>query len=183
MPHFSSWAGVQDSPSSSGRPRLTLIAALAANRVIGRGNELPWHLSEDLRRFKVLTLGHPVIMGRKTFESILARLKKPLPGRRNLVISKSLRTVPGGAEVFTSLDDALAACRAVDEVFVIGGEQIYGLALPKADCLQLTEIATEVAGDAYFPPFDREQFAEVGRQPAQDQTELKYDFVTYERRQ
>jgi dihydrofolate reductase len=163
------------------KPRLTLIAALAANRVIGRGNELPWHLPEDLRRFKALTLGHPVIMGRKTFESILARLKKPLPGRRNLVISRSLTSVPEGAELFGSLGSALAACQTTDEVFVIGGEQIYNLALPLADCLRLTEIASEVEGDAYFPEFDRAEFVQTTRQAGENQTELKYDFVTYQR--
>jgi len=158
-----------------------LIAALAANRVIGRGNELPWHLPEDLRRFKALTMGHPVIMGRKTFESILARLKKPLPGRRNLVISRTLTSVPEGAELFGSLESAFAACQISDEVFVIGGEQIYALALPLADCLQLTEIASEVEGDAYFPEFDRAEFVETGRQAGENASELKYDFVTYQR--
>lgn len=170
----------QHASASRGVPVVTLIAALAANRTIGLNNELPWHLPEDLKRFKALTLGHPVIMGRKTFDSIVARLGKPLPGRRNLVISRSQRSGIEGAEYVDSLDAALAACRDVDEVFVIGGEQIYALALPRARRLQLTEVKADVAGDAFFPPFDRAQFREAARS-AGTGGDFQYDFVTYER--
>jgi dihydrofolate reductase len=162
----------QDASTPHGGPIVTLIAAIAANRTIGLNNELPWHLPEDLKRFKALTLGHPVIMGRKTFDSIVARLGKPLPGRRNLVISRSQRSGLDGAEYYASLDAALAACRDVDEVFVI--------ALPLAQRLQLTEVKADVAGDAFFPAFDRARFRETAR-TAGAGGEFPYDFATYER--
>ena len=170
----------QDASAPHGGPIVTLIAAIAANRTIGLNNELPWHLPEDLKRFKALTLGHPVIMGRKTFDSIVARLGKPLPGRRNLVISRSQRSGLDGAEYYASLDAALAACRDVDEVFVIGGEQIYVIALPLAQRLQLTEVKADVAGDAFFPAFDRARFRETARSVGTG-GEFPYDFATYER--
>jgi dihydrofolate reductase len=163
-----------------GRPVITLIAAVATNGTIGLNNELPWHLPEDLKRFKALTLGHPVIMGRKTFDSIVARLGKPLPGRRNLVISRSQRSGMVGAEYYASLDAALAACRDVDEVFVIGGEQIYVIALPLAGRLQLTEVKADIAGDAFFPAHDRSLFRETARMAGAG-GDHAYDFVTYER--
>ena len=170
----------QRASAPHGRPIVTLIAALAANRTIGLNNELPWHLPEDLKRFKALTLGHPVIMGRKTFDSIVARLGKPLPGRRNLVISRAQHSGIEGAEYFASLDAALAACGDVDEVFVIGGEQIYVLALPLAQRLQLTEVKADVAGDAFFPAFERTRFRETARSTGSG-GEFQYDFATYER--
>jgi len=164
-------------------PRITLIAALASNRVIGAGNAIPWRLPEDLRRFKLLTLGHPIIMGRKTWQS----LGRPLPGRTNIVISRSADfTAPGGA-VAASLAAAvaLAADTGTDEVFIIGGAELYAQALPIADCLQLTEINQAFAGDAYFPAFDATQWRETARQSHQAQhaeAGFDYAFVTYERR-
>lgn len=170
----------QHASTSHGGPVVTLIAAIAANRTIGLNNELPWHLPEDLKHFKALTLGHPVIMGRKTFDSIVARLGKPLPGRRNLVISRSQSSGMDGAEYYASLDAALAACSDVDEVFVIGGAQIYVLALPLAQRLQLTEVKADVAGDAFFPAFERTRYRETAR-TAGTGGDFQYDFVTYER--
>jgi len=165
-------------------PRLTIIAALARNGVIGRANRMPWHLPEDLKRFKALTLGHPVVMGRKTFESIVASLGKPLPGRDNIVVTRSRDFAPTGCRVVHSFDEALAAAGAAVEVFVIGGAEIYALALPVADRLQLTEVASATDGDTYFPDFDRSVWREVSREPGSTAGPdgLRYDFVTYERR-
>jgi dihydrofolate reductase len=166
---------------SSAPPRVTLIAALAANRVIGRKGALPWHIPEDLKRFKSLTLGHPVVMGRKTFDSIFSRLGKPLPGRRNMVISRSMKSAVG-VEVFGFLQAALDAVSGGEEIFVIGGEQIYELALPLAQRLELTEVREAVDGDAWFPAFDRNAFVEVAREKGAGNAALPYDFVTYERK-
>jgi dihydrofolate reductase len=160
------------------KPRLALIAAVAANGVIGSENTLPWQLPEDLKRFKALTLGHPVIMGRKTFESI----GRPLPGRRNLVISRNAAYRAAGCEVLTSLDAALAACvGSTDEIFVIGGAQIYAEALPLAQRLYLTEIRRGYPGDARFPDWSRTQWHEVARELRCSEDGLPYDFAVYER--
>lgn len=165
-------------------PRLTIIAALARNGVIGRANRMPWHIPEDLKRFKALTLGHPVIMGRKTFESILATLGKALPGRENIVVTRSRDFAPTGCRVVQSFDEALAATGAAAEVFVIGGAEIYALALPVANRLQLTEVDSAIVGDTYFPDFRRGVWREVSREPGSTAGPggLRYDFVTYERR-
>jgi len=165
-------------------PRLTIIAALARNGVIGRANRMPWHIPEDLKRFKALTLGHPVIMGRKTFESILATLGKPLPGRENIVVTRSRAFAHPGCRVVQSIEEALAAADGADEMFVIGGGEIYALALPFADRLQFTEVHAETAGDAYFPQFERCAWQEISRQARtmDSPIRLRYDFVTYERR-
>jgi dihydrofolate reductase len=170
----------------AGRPRISLIAALARNRVIGRGNAMPWHLPADLKRFKALTLGHPVIMGRKTWDSILAALGKPLPGRASIVISRSSGKDFPGATVTHSMPAAIAAAgvvaNAADEVFVIGGAEIYALALPFADRLYLTEIHADVEGDAWFPQYSAAAFVEATREPGPPHENWHYDFVTYERR-
>jgi len=160
------------------KPRLALIAAVAANGVIGSDNALPWRLPEDLKRFKALTLGHPVIMGRKTFESI----GRPLPGRRNLVITRNAGYRADGCEVLDSLEAALAACAgSTDEVFVIGGAQIYAEALPLAQRLYLTEIRRDYPGDARFPEWSRAQWKEVARERRCGEDGLPYDFADYER--
>ncbi len=131
---------------------ISLIAAMDRNRAIGKGNALPWHLPDDLKHFKHITLGKPVVMGRKTFESLGCR---PLPGRRNIVVSRN-GFAAEGAEVFASLEEALAAAQAeAEEVMVIGGAQIYQQALPRADRVYLTRVETEVEGaDAWFPELD-----------------------------
>ena len=159
---------------------VTIIAALGQNRVIGKDNRMPWHIAEDLRRFKALTLGHTVVMGRKTFESI----GKTLPGRDNIVITRSHAFTAPGCRVVHSLAEALTAAQLAGEVFVIGGAEIYALALPLADRLQLTEVDAAIDGDAYFPDFDRSAWREVSRKPGSTAgpDRLRYDFVTYERR-
>jgi dihydrofolate reductase len=160
------------------KPRLSLIAAVAANSVIGSDNALPWRLPEDLKRFKALTLGHPVIMGRKTYESI----GRPLPGRRNIVISRNTAYMADGCETASSLEAAIAACNGTtDEVFVIGGAQIYAEALPLAKRLYLTEICRAFQGDARFPAISRGGWAETAREKHRTDDGLEYDFTVYDR--
>lgn len=162
-------------------PRVCLVAAIARNRVIGRGNALPWHLPEDLKRFKALTLGHPVLMGRKTHESI----GKPLPGRRNLVITRNRGYRAAGCEVFHTLDAAIAACRGAESLFVIGGAELYRAALGCADRLEFTEIDADFEGDAYFPEFSMAAWRESGREihAAAPGRAFRYDYVRYVRAQ
>lgn len=131
---------------AAGTPELVVVAAMARRRVIGRSGGMPWHLPADLRHFKALTLGHPVVMGRRTFESI----GSVLPGRRNIVISRSARTVPDGALLASSLDEAVEMAGS-ERVMIIGGGEIYRQALPRASCMELTLIAASVEGDTYFP--------------------------------
>jgi dihydrofolate reductase len=161
-------------------PRVSVIAALAKNRVIGIENRLPWRLPEDLAHFKALTLNHPILMGRKTFES----LGRPLPGRTNIVITRNPDYRPEGCLVADSIAAALAQCADVDEVFFIGGAELYAQAIPLADRLYLTEVDIEAAGDAWFPEYDRDAFREVSREPHQGEKGdmLAFDFVVYERR-
>lgn len=162
------------------KPRLSLIAAVAANGVIGSDNALPWRLPEDLKRFKALTLGHPVIMGRRTHESI----GRPLPGRRNIVISRNKEYAASGCEVAASLGAALDACRIGnegDEVFIIGGAQIYAEALPLARRLYLTEIRADYPGDARFPAFERGTWRETTREHHRAESGIEFDFAVYER--
>ncbi|MDD5296004.1 MAG: dihydrofolate reductase [Rhodocyclaceae bacterium] len=158
--------------------RLSLIAALARNGVIGRDNTLPWRLPDDLKRFKALTLGHPILMGRKTWES----LGRPLPGRENVVVTRNPAYQATGCRIVHSLPEAIGACAHWDEVFVIGGGELYAQALPFAHTLYLTEVQAEVEGDARFPDFDRARFLETERlHHAQDETHaLAFDFVTYQ---
>lgn len=158
-------------------PRLTLIVAYASNRVIGRDNGLPWKLPGDLAHFKRTTLGHPIIMGRKTWES----LGRPLPGRINIVVTRQGGYAAAGAVVVASLQAALDACPQDADPFVIGGAQLYMLALPGADRIVATEVHAEVAGDAWFPELPPGQWRETGRQPQPAENGLQYDFVTYER--
>lgn len=160
-------------------PEIVLIAAVARNRVIGRDNALPWRLKADLAHFKATTTGHPVLMGRKTWES----LGRPLPGRRNLVVTRDAHYAAAGAEVFPSPDAALAAL-AGHKVFVIGGAELYGQLLDRADALVLTEVDAAPAGDAHFPDFDRARFIETRREhrSADADNEFPFDFVEYRSR-
>jgi dihydrofolate reductase len=169
-------------PGAHRRPRLSIIAAVARNGVIGKGNAMPWHLPADLRRFKALTMGHPVVMGRKTWDSILAALGKPLPGRTSIVMSRAAGAAPAGAIMTGSIEAAIAAAGDADEIFVIGGAEIYALAMPLADRLLLTRIDADVEGDAWFPVFDSNQFIETAREPGPGAEERRFDFVTYVRR-
>lgn len=167
--------------ASATTPRLALIAAVAANGVIGRGGQLPWHLPDDLKRFKQLTMGHPIIMGRKTWESI----GKPLPGRQNIVVSRTWDERPHPAvAVAGSLDDAIAlAAASPPPAFVIGGAALYADALPRVDVLHLTELDDAVEGDRFFPPFDRSQWrlVEEIRHDADDRHAISFGFRTYVR--
>jgi dihydrofolate reductase len=161
------------------KPRLSLIAAVAANGVIGSDNALPWRLPEDLKRFKALTLGHPVIMGRKTYESI----GRPLPGRRNIVVSRNAAYRGRGCETAASLEAALSppAERRM-KIFVIGGAQIYAEALPLAQRLYLTEIGATIPGDARFPGIRPQRMARDGaRNATVTEERLEFDFAVYDR--
>lgn len=162
--------------------KLILIAAVARNGVIGHDNQLLWHLPEDLAHFKRTTLGAPVIMGRKTWDSLPARFR-PLPGRRNVVLTRQPGWQAPGAEVAHSLDSALAGLQDVPKVFVIGGAELYAAALPQADALVLTEIDRDFDGDACFPAWDRSAFIEQSRQHGRSAAPdaLPHAFVTYQR--
>ena len=157
------------------RPALCLIAAVARNRAIGKDNALLVHLPGDLPRFKKLTLGHSVIMGRKTWDS----LGRPLPQRRNIVITRNRSWHAEGAEAAASLADALALVATEPKAFVIGGAQIYAEALPFADELALTEIDADLDGDVFFPEWDRSRFTQSSREDHSSPQGLRYSFIHY----
>jgi dihydrofolate reductase len=156
---------------------INVIAAMAQNRVIGINNTLPWRLPADLQHFKALTMGHHIIMGRKTFESI----GKPLPGRTTVIVTRDASYRVDGCITATSLDTAIAACAADPEIFFVGGADLYAQILPRADRLYLTEIQVEYDGDARFPEFDRGIWREIERQQNVSPDGLSYHFVTYQR--
>ena len=162
---------------SPGGPRLYLVAAVAANGIIGANGKLPWHLPEDLKHFKQLTLGHPVIMGRKTWES----LGRPLPSRENIVISRKPSFDAPGAAVAASLEGAIALCAGEKVAFVIGGHDIFAASLPLAAGLVLTEIRRDYPGDVRFPDYDRSQWREAQREAHTSADGVRFDFVLYER--
>jgi dihydrofolate reductase len=164
---------------------VVLIVAVAENGVIGRGNDIPWRLKADQQRFKAITMGKPIVMGRKTFDS----LRRPLPGRTNIVITRDPDFVARGAVVTRSLADALAVARgdalrrSVTEIAVIGGAEIYAASMPAADRLEVTEVHAEVDGDAVFPAIDPSVWRETGRgrNPATAGDTADYSYVTYRR--
>jgi dihydrofolate reductase len=159
---------------------LSIIVAMAKNRTIGIDNTLPWRIPEDLKHFKALTMGHHMIMGRKTFESI----GKPLPGRITVVVSRNRSLKIDGCTVAHSLQEAVAACANDPQIFVVGGADIYAQALGLADTLYITEIQRDVIGDAWFPEFDRSGWLEVAREKHWQETPepLEYHFVEYRRK-
>ncbi|HAF56275.1 MAG TPA: diacylglycerol kinase [Thauera sp.] len=161
-------------------PEIVIVAALARNGVIGRDNGLPWRLKADLQHFRALTMGHPILMGRNTWVS----LGRPLPGRRNMVVTRDTSFQAAGAEVFRSPEAAIAAASDAERIFVIGGAQLYGTLLPLADRLVLTEVWADVEGDAHFPLLDRDDFVEERRdaRQADADNEFDFDFVEYCRR-
>ena len=161
-------------------PPLILIAAVAQNRAIGLNNQLLWHLPEDLAHFKTVTAGHTVLMGRKTWDSLPPRFR-PLPGRRNLVLSRQADYCPAGAEVATSLLAALDLAEQDDAVFVIGGATLYAQALPLAERLILTEVEDAPPADSYFPEFSLQDWRETERARHIAANGLAYSFVTYQR--
>jgi dihydrofolate reductase len=158
-------------------PAPALIVAYSRNRVIGRDNALPWRLPGDLAYFKRTTLGHPIIMGRKTWES----LGRPLPGRTNIVITRDPAYAAEGAVVVDSLRAALHACPAGETAYVIGGAEIFALALPLAGRILATEVHADVPGDVFFPALPAGLWRETGREPQAPENGYAYDFVTFER--
>lgn len=157
-------------------PILSLLVAATDERVIGRDNKMPWHLPADLRRFRLLSMGKPVVMGRKTHESI----GKPLPGRRNIVLTRNPAWCTEGCETVTSLDAALALAPDAEEIVIIGGGEIFRLALPLADRLYYTHIHSRIPGDAWFPEVDWRQWQAVRHEAGED-GDLPYEYVDYNR--
>lgn len=163
------------------KPTINIIVAKAENNVIGNKNQLIWHLPNDLKRFKQLTTGHPIIMGRKTFESI----GKPLPNRTNIVITRNTVWTAEGIVTVHSLEDAIQlASRSDSEIFIIGGGNIYQQALKLADVLEVTEVHQDFDGDAHFPEIDLNQWQETFREkhPTDEKHSIEYSFVTYIRK-
>jgi dihydrofolate reductase len=155
---------------------IVIIAAVAKNRVIGKDNQLIWNIPEDMAHFKALTAGHTVIMGRKTWESLPPRFR-PLPGRRNIVVSRQIDYAAPGAEVVSSLEDALnLASTTHSSVFIIGGEQIYGQAMALANRLEITEVELEPEGDAWFPEISTKDWKQTARSAGSG-----YAFVSYQK--
>ena len=157
---------------------ISLVVAMAKNRIIGRNNALPWRLSADLKRFRRITMGHPIIMGRKTYQSI----GRPLDGRKNIVISRNREFRPEGVTVAGSIDEALSSAND-DEIMIIGGADIYAQTLERSDRIHLTLIHQDFDGDAYFPELDESAWKETAREdvdPGVD-AEFGYSFITLER--
>jgi dihydrofolate reductase len=152
--------------------RLSLVAAVDRNRLIGRDGGLPWHLPADLKRFKAITMGKPIIMGRRTHESI----GRPLPGRRNIVLTRSKRYAAEGCEVFASLQGALDALNDLPEAMVVGGAALYVEALPLCRRLYLTEVDADLAGDVYFPEFRADEWREVFSEGHAADAEHAFDY-------
>jgi dihydrofolate reductase len=161
--------------------RISVVAAVARGGVIGRDNAIPWRIPEDAEHFRTLTLGHPVVMGRRTWDSLPDRYR-PLPGRRNVVVSRDRSWHADGAERAGSLGEALQLLEGAPQVFVIGGAELYADALPRADELLLTEIDSEVEGDTFFPSWDRATFQEESRERHVSETGVAFSFVRYRRR-
>jgi dihydrofolate reductase len=161
--------------------KISLIVAMSANRVIGRNNKMPWYLSADLKRFRAITLNSPILMGRKTFESI----GKPLDGRTNLILSKNPTYRPEGCLVFDSLEMALNAAKNVgEELFIIGGATLYEIALPLAKRLYLTDIEAEFEGDTFFPELDLNDWNEIAceRITNDEKVDFSYRFLVLEKK-
>lgn len=162
---------------------ISLIVAIAHNNVIGRSNDLPWYLPADLKHFKEMTTGHTVVMGRKTYESIAARLGKPLPDRHNIIVTRDEELVVPGATVVQSLEKAFDAHDDA-ELFVIGGAEIYAQSMPFVDKLYVTEVDADITGgDTFFPSIDSQVWHETSREAhtKDDRNEHDYVFVTYDR--
>ena len=159
--------------------KISLIVAMATNRIIGINKQMPWHLSADLKKFKQITLGNPILMGRKTHESI----GKALPGRRNLVISRNRHYQSTGCEVFNDIQQAISRCKNEQELFVIGGASFYESMLPHAHFIYLTEIHQTFTGDTFFPEINLNQWQEIAREDINDdiQVNFSYSFVKLQR--
>ena len=161
---------------------VSLIVAVSSNGVIGRGGDLPWYLPADLKRFKRTTMGHHLIIGRRTWEEV----GKPLPGRTMVVVTRSRRLAPEGAQVVRSVEQALELAAADDEPFIVGGSQIYTIALARdlVDRIYLTRIHAEVEGDTFFPDFDLDEWELISEEhhEADEKNEFDFSFLVYERR-
>jgi len=159
--------------------KISIIVAMAANGVIGNNNQLPWHLPADLKHFKATTMGKPIIMGRKTWESI----GRPLPGRTNIVITRDENYMADGCVVVHSIDGALAAAAGHEEIMVIGGAEFYRQVLPQASMIYLTRVHADFEGDTCFPGLDDEQWHEVAREDfdADENNPHAYSFIRLER--
>ncbi len=158
--------------------KLSTIVAIANHRVIGINNTLPWHLPEDLKRFRALTMGHHIIMGRKTYDS-LGRL---LPGRTTVIVTRNPDYKVEGALIANSLQAAIALCKDDNEAFLIGGAELYQDGLKHSEKLYITEIDLDVAGDAHFPDFDSSHWQEIAREAHISEKGLKFNYVTYQRK-
>lgn len=160
--------------------KISLIVAMATNRAIGLNNEMPWHLSADLKKFKQITMGAPILMGRKTYESI----GRPLLGRTNIIISRNSDYQQPGCLVFNNIEQAIASCQQYEEIFVIGGATFYEAMIELADKLYLTEIKKEFDADTFFPVINRTEWKEVAREDIlNDSTvDFSYSFITLEKR-
>ena len=158
---------------------ISIIVAASANNVIGAKGDLPWHLSDDLKRFKAVTMGKPIVMGRKTWESI----GRALPGRQNIVITRRYDFAADGCDVVHSVDEAMSAAGDVDEIMVIGGSQVYEIFLPAAQRLYLTRVHADVEGDAFFPAVDEDEWQLVSEEihSADERNEFDCSFRIYER--
>jgi dihydrofolate reductase len=167
--------------NSPQKPTLSLIWAMADNHVIGIENRLPWKLPADMKWFRQNTMGKPIIMGRLTFESFGA---KPLPGRRNIIVSRNPTYAAEGIETFSSLEDALQATKNEKETMIIGGMSIYKQALPLADRLYITQVHADIEGDAWFPEFDMQPWQESQRKdfPADENNPYPYSFIIMDKR-
>lgn len=159
---------------------IAIIAAMAQNRVIGNNNTLPWHLPADLKHFKALTTSHPIIMGRKTFDSI----GRPLPNRQNIVITRQTNWHAPGVDVANSIEDAISLCKDKQKIFIIGGAQIYQQAFRVANYMHLTIIEGKFSGDAYFPEYPQNQWMEIKREshPADPKNKTPaHHFIDYQK--
>lgn len=179
-------ADIRSTNSKGANITLSLIVAMADNRTIGRNNELPWHLPDDLKYFKSVTMGKPIVMGRKTFDSI----GRPLPGRLNIVITRNAEWQHSGVKTAASLQQAVAIAAEtnpqdqealIQEIMVIGGEEIYRTAIELADRLYITRVQAEVEGDAFFPQYNESEWQEVSRQQPESQGDIPYFFQVLER--
>jgi dihydrofolate reductase len=157
---------------------ISLIAAVAKNNVIGNQGEIPWYLPADLKHFASVTKGHTVIMGRKTYESIIARIGKPLPDRKNIIITSNHSYQAPGCEIYSSIEEILEKIKNTpEEIFIIGGEKVYKDFLPYADKLYITEVHAEISGNAFFPEFDKNKWQEVKHESHSKDEKNQFDYT------
>ena len=159
--------------------KISIIVAMASNRAIGLNNQMPWHLSADLKKFKQITMGSPILMGRKTYESI----GRALPGRDNIIISRNVNYQQQGCFVFNSIDHAIVHCQQHDEIFIIGGANFYQTMLPRTTTLYLTHINQSFEADTFFPSINQEEWKEVAREDIDNDSsvDFSYSFLTLDR--